>query len=293
MAAKKKKAPVAKAKTAAKKAAPARKPIESAAVKLLPKLPPISGKLRMAFRAAFTDDQCERWGELTKAQNVIDEARKWVITMERALKDDSDVAYSRRRLTYLCELVVLLEDEVAKTRDAEMAEFRNSRSASLAVAAGVRRDLARRIRAVVGAQQTYLKELADIAPTNDLSAPEMQHSLTATIALATRVRRDDLLETLADDIGLNEARLNSAYSALESLAGSTDLAATAAAFEGDAPSVNLIEGRVLREMRLAQRLFLEAREVRSNVPQLIAAPSLKSIFAKHDVEDPAPTPPSP
>lgn len=288
MAAKKKstakKAPAARAK----KVAPVR---ESVAVKTLGTLPALTGKLRMAYRAAFTDDQCEKWGEQTKAENVIREAEKWVVTMARSLKDGIDVAYSRRRLTFLCELLVLLEDEVSRTKDATMHDLRSTRSAALTVAVNSRRDLARRIRAVAGAQQKILQSLASIAPGNETSPTDVQDSLTATIDLALKLRRDEVLEALADDVGLSEARLNSAYAALEALAGAREVALNAAAYEGDAPSVNVIEGRVLREMRLAQRLFNEAREARVNVPALIAGPSLKVLFGKSDVEAPAPTPP--
>ena len=92
--------------------------------------------------------------------------------------------------------------------------------------------------------------------------------------------------------GLSEARLNSAYAALEALAGARSVSLNPSTTEGDAPSVNRIEGRVLREMYLAQRLFNESREAGVNVPALIAGPRLKAIFGKADaVEAPAPTPP--
>ena len=113
----KKKAP---AKTApAKKAAPKKvaAPQRSVAVKTLGSLPALTGKLRMAFRAAFTDEQCDAWGQKTRAENVVKEAEKFVATMARVLKDQTDSAYSRRRLTFLCELLVLLEDEISKTTD--------------------------------------------------------------------------------------------------------------------------------------------------------------------------------
>lgn len=281
-----KKAPAAKAK----KAAPAR---ESVAVRTLGSLPALTGKLRLAYRAAFTDDQCEKWGEQTRADAVIKEAEKWVVTMARSLKDGVDVAYSRRRLTFLCELLVLLEDEVARTKDVTMNELRSTRSAALTVAINARRDLARRIRAVAGAQQKLLQMLATTSPASENSPSDVQDSLTATIDLAVKLRRDEILETLADDVGLTEARLNSAYAALEALTGAREVSLNAAAYEGDAPSVNVIEGRVLREMRLAQRLFNEAREVRINVPALVAGPSLRALFGKSDVEAPAPTPPAP
>lgn len=284
-----KKAPAAKAK----KAAPAR---ESVAVRTLGSLPALTGKLRLAYRAAFTDAQCEKWGELTKADAVIKEAEKWVITMARALKGDVDIGYSARRLTFLCELLVLLEDELANTSEAAMREMRSTRSAALTVATNAQRDLARRLRAIAGGQQQLLSRIAAAAPQDDRSPSDVQEALTATIDVAVKLRRDQVLEALADDVGLSEARLNSAYAALEALTGAREVTLNAGAYEGDAPTVNVIEGRVLREMRLAQRLFREARDQGGvNIPVLVAGPALNAIFGKKaaDVEDPAPTPPSP
>lgn len=288
MAAKKKAAPKAKA-------APAKKaPPPSVAVQTLSSLPALTGKLRMAYRAAFSDEQCDAWGEKTKAENVVKEAHKFIATMARSLKDNTDSTYSRRRLTYLTELVVLLEDEISKTTNNELHELRSVRSATLEVANNARKDLARRLRALAGGQQGVLKEIANVSPASDKSPSDVQDSLTATIDLAQKLRRNDTMEALADDVGLTEARLNSAYAALEALTGAGDVSLNAAAYEGDAPSVNRIEGRVLREMRLAQRLFNEAREAKVNVPSLIAGPSLKAIFGVDaDTEAPAPTPPPP
>ncbi len=283
-------------KPAAKKAAPAKKPAaakmapESISVKTLGSLPALTGKLRAAFRSAFTDEQCDAWGEKTKAENVIKEAEKFVVTMNRSLKDGTDVTYSRRRLTFLCELLVLLEDEVEHTKDKENASLRSTRNAALAVANNARKDLARRLRALAGGQQKILQDIAAVAPASDKSASDVQDSLTATIDLGLKLRRNELMEALANDVGLTEERLNNAYSSLEALAGASSVSLNAAAYEGDAPSVNRIEGRVLREMKLAQRLFSESREAGVSVPALVAGPSLNAIFGK-DAEAPAPTPP--
>lgn len=294
MATSKSKKPAAKKPVAAKKPAAVKPLPESVAVKTLGSLPALTGKLRAAFRSAFTDEQCDAWGEQTKADNVIKEAEKFVATMNRALKDNTDVTYSRRRLTFLCELLVLLEDEVAHTTDTTGADLRATRGAALAVANNARKDLARRLRALAGGQQKLLGEVAQVAPASEGSPTDVQDSLTATIDLCVKLRRNEIMETLADDVGLSEARLNSAYAALEALAGARSVSLNAAANEGDAPSVNRIEGRVLREMRLAQRLFNESREAGVNVPALVAGPSLKAIFGKADaVEAPAPTPPPP
>lgn len=291
MASSKSKKPAAKKAAPAKKPAAAKKPPESISVKTLGSLPALTGKLRAAFRSAFTDEQCDAWGEKTKAENVIKEAEKFVVTMNRALKDGTDVTYSRRRLTFLCELLVLLEDEVEHTRDKESADLRSTRSAALAVANNARKDLARRLRALAGGQQKILQDIAAVAPASDKSPSDVQDSLTATIDLGLKLRRNELMEALANDVGLTEERLNNAYSSLEALAGASSVSLNAGAYEGDAPSVNRIEGRVLREMKLAQRLFKESRDAGVNVPALVAGPSLNAIFAKDDGDAPAPTPP--
>ncbi|MFO0597198.1 MAG: hypothetical protein U0228_17930 [Myxococcaceae bacterium] len=287
----------AKKKAAPKKAPAAKKVVakKSVAVATLARLPALTGKLRAAFRNAYSDEQCDAWGQQTKAEHVIAEASKFIATMERAVKDQTDSLYSRRRLTYLAELVVLLEDEVAHTtQDAtEQSERRSVRNAALEVANNARRDLARRLRAMAGGNAKILADIAALSPTSENSPSDVQDSLTATIDLGQRARRDQVMETLADDVGLTEARLNSAYAALEALTGARDVAMNAAAYEGDAPSVNRIEGRVLREMRLAQRLFKESREHGVNLPNLVAGPSLKAIFGPKGVDEPAAAPAAP
>ena len=64
-----------------------------------------------------------------------------------------------------------------------------------------------------------LGELWTVAPATETSPTDVQDSLTATIDLGVKLRRNELMEALADDVGLTEARLNSAYAALEALAG--------------------------------------------------------------------------
>jgi hypothetical protein len=281
-----------KAAKAPAKAAPKPAPYrDSLAVKTLATLPALSSKLRAAYRLSFNDEQCDAWGEKTKADVVLKEAEKWIASMNAALKRDPDVAYSRRRLAFLCELVVLLEDEMARTTQKGAGEHLSIRSAALSLANNARADLARRLRAMAGGRQNILAEVSQHRPDNAKSVSDVQESLTALISLATRLRRDDVNEALADDVGLTESRLNAAYSALEALTGAGELTLNAAEYEGDAPSVNRIEGRVLRELRLAQRLFAEARDAGISVPLLVPSPALKAILGA-DSEAPAPTPPT-
>ena len=230
MASSKSKKPAAKKAAPAKKPAAAKQPPESISVKTLGSLPALTGKLRAAFRPAFTDEKCDAWGEKTKAENVIKEAEKFVVTMDSSLKDGTDVTYSRRRLTFLCELLVLLEDEVEHTKDKENANLRSTRSAALAVANNARKDLARRLRALAGGQQKILQDIAAVAPASDKSPSDVQDSLTATIDLGLKLRRNELMEALANDVGLTEERLNNAYSSLEALAGASSVSLNAAAY---------------------------------------------------------------
>lgn len=299
MASSKSKKPTSKA--APKKPVSAKKPTgatkprleqESVAVATLGSLPALTGKLRAAFRLAFSDEQCDAWGALTRAEDVIKEAQRWIGIMAGALKDGADVTYSRRRLTFLCELLVLLEDELAYTKNSANVDLRCTRNAALAVANNARKDLTRRLRALAGGQEKLLREVDRLAPGRESSATDVQDSLTATIDLGLKMRRSEIMEALADDVGLTEARLNSAYAALEALAGARSITLEPVAQEGDAPSVNRIEGRVLREMRLAQQLFDEARTMGAKVPPLRVGPTLKGVLERADaIEAAAPTPP--
>ena len=59
-------------------------------------------------------------------------------------------------------------------------------------------------------------------------------------------------------------------------------AASVATVRGDGPSLNRIEGRVLRELRALQLAFAAAKEEQLNVPTLKVRPALKSLLSSRN-----------
>lgn len=277
MAAKKTVAKTKKATPAPRKSAP--KQTESPAVKFLGKLPALDTKLRLAFRSSFSDEQCETWGSRTEAVKVLTEAGQWLGPLFGAVEKKSIAGYSARRLAFLAELLVALEDEIAATQGAASQPHGGARSSAVTYAKGIRRDLLDRLRLMAGGRDELLALVAS-RDEGEGTLEDLRDSLAGLIELAGRWRRDPVLELLADDAELSVARLGGAYNALEALARADEvLRVGAGAQEGDGESVNRIEGRVLRELHLAQTAFARAREAGEPVPALTAGPTLKKGFA--------------
>jgi hypothetical protein len=273
MAAKKK---TKRSKPAPKKSAP--KEVESLAVKILGRLPALDTKLRLAFRTTFTDEQCEGWGSRTEAVKVLAEAGQWLGPLHSAVEKKTVGGYSARRLAFLAELLVALEDEIAATAGPDGLPHRGARRSAVTYAKGVRRDLLDRLGLVAGGRDE-LRALVHSRDEGEGSLEDLRDSLAGLIELAGRWRRDPVLELLADDAELSVARLGGAYNALEALARADEVLRAVDGATGDSDSVNRIEGRVLRELHLAQTAFARARELGEAVPNLVAGPTLKKGFA--------------
>lgn len=260
--------------------APKRARVDSLAVKVLGQLPALDSRLRMAFRLGYSDEQCEAWGTRTKATDVLREASGWVTALHGALRQQTVAGYSQRRLAFLCELLIELEDEIAATTaNADGEAQRGARQSALSLASRVRLDLAQRLTVVAAGREELLAAVAE----REASGPSMgavRDSLAGLIDLATKWRRDPVLQLLADDADLTVERLTAAFNAQESLGRVDEALRPAVASEGDAVSVNLIEGRILRELQLAQKAFASARDAGVDVPALVSGPTLRRGFAQ-------------
>jgi hypothetical protein len=238
--------------------------------------------LRAAFRTSFTEAQCEAWGQRSEAAKVLGEATRWLVPLQAALEKGDVAGYSSRRLAFLAELLVELEDEIAATTEpAEGAPphpgHPGARQSAFTYARGVRRELIDRL-GLIAAGRDELQALVAARDEGDKSPDTLRDSLAGLIELASRWRRDPAMELLADDADLTTARLGGAYNALEALARADVVLGEGAGREGDAGSVNRVEGRVLRELDLAQRAFARARAAGLPVPPLVPGPMLRKGF---------------
>ena len=279
-----------KAKKQVKKAAPAKRAGTSAAAKYLAELPAIDAKVRAAYRGAFSDAQCDAWGSKTKAASVLAEGERLSGELRAALKKGPVLAYSPRRLAWLCTQLVELDDAVAAQATDGAAEARAGRSAAVTVANQARRTLAAQLLAVAGGDAALRKEIAarnETSPTPHV----VEASLTGLVELAQRLRRTPATEVLCDDAGLDADALARAMAAVEQLDESNQRT-YGQATDQDTPETNRVEGRVLREMAFAYQCFRRARDVGQAVPALKPGAALRAVLQLDGEANDAPTKPS-
>ena len=135
-----------------------------------------------------------------------------------------------------------------------------------------------RMAVMVGGDALRAAQYSELSGTpRDASA--MVKFLVKAAELLRRWREDALGQALADDVGLDGASVSD----LEALA--SELSDEAEPFlgvpqrAGDAPATNMLEGRVLRELRMLQLAFADARESGQRVPVLRVSTGLKTQLA--------------
>lgn len=255
-----------KKKTAKKRAASQR-----LAGKLLAGLPALDARCRDAYRAAFSDAQCDAWAAQTKAETVLAEAERALGAVHRRLRSGAVGGYSPRRLAWLCELMVALEGALAAQREADKSEARARRDAALEAADRTRRRLVMALQSMAGGDDARRRL---VSGHNDSSkVPHvLVSSLTGLVDLARAWRREALGAVLAEDAGVTEAFLTSATDAALALREANE--ATYGGEVNDSAEIGRVEGRVLRELGFLRRCLEAARALGDEVP---AFPGLRSL----------------
>ncbi len=255
----------------------------SPAKRLAKQLPKLSPLLREGFRSMWSDKQCDAWARRTKATDVLHQAHDWLLVANGALSRErnEDVLYSKQRLAWLAELTVKLEDELAGTRKPEFIAARQKRDEALVESNQLRARLRSRMVLLVGGDEERGAALA-IANKGSRTPAEVTGALTQLAELLTRWRRDARLRVLADELALDEALLVRVESSARLLRDAALEAVSMPSERGDAPSVNRVEGRVLRELRALQLAFSAAKEEGLNVPSLKVRPAMKSMLSSRN-----------
>lgn len=278
MAAKKKTAAASKKTSTAKKAAP--KKADRLAVKLLATLPALDDKRRKAYRAAFTEAQCEAWGQQTKAEAVLADAERGVGAVAAKVKNGGVAGYSSRRLAWVCHLMADLEDAIASQKASDGSEARAERNAAVAVADRARKRLAAGLYSMAGGDASLRKQVADRNESS--SVPHvLESSLTGLVQLALRWRRTEFGEVLADDAGVTDEFLSSVSAVVDSLREANEHTYGEGAGR-DSAETNRVEGRVLRELSFLRKALAMAKELGDVVP---AFPALKSLITVENRRD--------
>ncbi len=262
---------------------PRRERAVSASRRLHKQLPKLSPLLREAYASLWTDPQCDAWGRRTKAREVLAQAQEWLLVADDALRAPGaeDVPYSRQRLAWVAELANSLEDVLAGTPAAGIAEARKARDAVLAVARQVRARMMSRLVLLVGGNEARGAALA-IANKGSRNADEVVESLRFLSGLLREWRKEARLRLLADEIGLDEGLLAHAEESAGALKQAALQAGTGTEYRGDGPAANRVEGRLLRELRALQLALSAARDEGLRVPRLRVRPALKSSLSSRN-----------
>lgn len=286
MAAKKKKA------AAPKKAAPkasAAKAGPRIAMKLLGTLPPIDARRRRIYQRAFTEEQCDSWGDRTKANSVHAEAERFVGALGTALKKPV-TGYSLHRLAWLCQLVTELDDAIASDEASGRNEARTDRAGTFTLADKARRKLASGLSAAATGNPPFLKEITD-RNDNSKTAHALESTLTGLLQLALRLRRSEDGEVLADDVGLTQDFLSSVSAMTDQLREANERTFTVERGK-DSQETNRIEGRVLREMGYALKTLRRAREDGETIDVPVPGPNVSALMKHSEAAPEAPVAPT-
>jgi hypothetical protein len=276
-----------KARTAKHDGATSPKTPGDLAMQLLSDLPRLTDADRAAFRAQFSDSQCDEIGARTQAVDVNEEALAWAEKMHGALKRHPHALrrYGATRFAWFVECIRALESSLLDQ------DLERSRSAPMDMgldlariaAFSVRNDLKDTLTMLAGSDASEKESVARALGIN-----EGDEALVATLrGLADLaewwLRREDArAKTLVASVSLGESDVEAARSAARELAQAANLAPLPDdANARDAASVNRIEGRVLLEMSIAMTVFARAHGQTPAVPRLIPGPATRAVLVSN------------
>ena len=280
------------AKKAKSKAAPKQQSRASTqpsiAATIVASLPTLTAAERAELLLQYTDAQCEAWAERTQAVDTLKDANKWLATLHDVQVKLTPREYQAVRLAFLAEQVLALE--VAATTPATGAstpEERTNRDGSFLRATTVRRELMEALTQTAGGREAVRRRITEAGPAR--TPNEALASLAALIKLANEQLRDS--PTASKSSGLTTGFVDNAERARAALEVANRAAASAVIGTGDSADTNRLEGRVLRELRLAWTAMRNARRRDGRIPALIPGPALVRAFKLIDAKEP-PAPPT-
>jgi hypothetical protein len=253
---------------------------------LLGKLPPIDGATRTVFARQLTLSELARLGGQTVAVNVLREAGTWLTSI--AVARDAYAGLGRRygtaRLAYFAERVIALERQLVKegVRDEAIAASRTDRAQAVAAARAERDHLAAALQPIVRGDPTSSGQLAGIQTGrhDDGLADALFKLASIANQWLERSKTDLSARVLVATFGLGGDDVEQAHAAREALIATAERAAISGARAGhDSPEVNVLEGIVLVEMRVALGIFKAAHARDARLPVLVPGPGTRHVLA--------------
>jgi hypothetical protein len=273
----------AKASAPSTKVSTQETPATVVATKTLASLAPLSAAARAAFTAQTTTQERADLGGRTKSDGVLRDAGTWIAQIA---KYRSKTRYGENRLAFLCESTLALADAIAtaKTGRTGAASAGALRNGSISAARAVRDELLHALQQVTrgSAEAADVAEAARGGQRDD----ELAESLTALAEIAdaflTKAKKDAGAAALAEGASLTSADVAAVRSAATALVSTGAARVTAGnARTQDTPEVNLAEGTVLAEMRVARRAFENANAIDPTVPRLVPGPATRHVLGTH------------
>ncbi len=254
--------------------------------KMLSSVPSIGTEERAAFTAQFTPAECIRLGAQTRSAAVRECAVTWAAGVLVAVTGPEKelVPYAPERLAFVLECIVELDAVRAQDakKSAASTVLRSARDLARTRLSDVRRRLLPVLtRAAKGnaAASAEVAQLRDHGASDRESAEGMQSLVRVARKLLTGTSAQKLV---ANSMGLTAARVDAAEAAAQALLNARDDVSAGASGtpQKDSREVNLVEGRVLHEMRIMKASIADARKAGASVPLLVPTAGVAHVFNK-------------
>jgi hypothetical protein len=254
---------------------------------------PVDPEARAAFTAQFDDGECLALGAKTDAEAVLADAKRWCVIIEEAIRAHQSALrrYGPERLAFLVECVRALELAIVEQKASEDDEGAAMLVDLQRVAAiATRGELYATLRTLAGGRSEERVRLEHcIAPTSDDDALVDELDGLAALAGDWIERPDPHAMVLVRSVALRREDAEAARSAaraLEDARKARDRALAPAGRRRDRPETDLIEGRVLVELRVARDAFDAARALHPGVPALRPSAATRVVLGAPETVSP-------
>jgi hypothetical protein len=273
----------AKASASSPKVSTKETPATVVATKTLASLTPLTSAARAAFTTQTTTQERAELGARTKSDGVLRDAGTWIPIIA---KYRAKTRYGENRLAFLCESTLALADAMATAKSGRSgaASAGALRNGSITTARVVRDDLLHALQQVTrgSADAAEVADAARGAQRDDELAESLSTLADLAEAFLAKAKKDAGAAALAEGASLTASDVDAARAASAALISTGAARVTAGnARANDTPEVNLAEGTVLAEMRVARRAFENANAIDPTVPRLVPGPATRHVLGTH------------
>lgn len=237
------------------------------------------------YRSQFSDAICAELGTRTKARLVLLEAQSWAVIIDRGLRTpgiEKILKYTPDRFGFYFDCMDTLETNLREqqVRQGAVKDIKRANEDAEKAARAASETLGETLADVAGEREKEEAELAGL-PATLTSPDDRAERLRKMVELGRRwtKRKDPELQVLIEEYALDEAALASAEKAAADLESTRPEARGNRVEPHDSPAVNLVEGRMLVEMKVVKRLFDRARLVNKAIPAVIPGAGTRAVLS--------------